>query len=311
MPYPIDRGGALAPSPRVPAVITRIGRALGQLPQQTIAVIAGLLLALVTWLDVATGPEAAFSIFYLVPIVLASWYLRWAHAVLFVLASGALWLLADQLAGAVYAQLGVAYWNTAVRTGVFLVVAFIVTALRNALQHERDLARTDALTGVANARYFFELARREQRRARRYRTPITIAYFDLDGFKQINDTRGHDAGDQVLTRVADALAQSVREIDVVARLGGDEFVILLPQADAEGARIVLDRMHTELARVREAGWPIAWSIGVATFATPPEDVEELVRAADRLMYSVKHAGGGVRFAAISAQSTEVPSPYAP
>lgn len=311
MPYPIERPSARLPGPHVPAIITRLGRMLEQLPPRTLAALAALLLAFISWLDIVTGPELAFSIFYLAPIVLASWYLRWAHAVVFVAASGALWLLADQLAGSVYAQPGTAWWNTAVRTSVFLVVAFIVTALKNALEHERELARTDMLTGVANSRYFFELARREQRRARRYRSPITIAYLDLDGFKQINDRRGHDAGDEVLTLVAGAVAESVREIDVVARLGGDEFVVLLPQADAEGARIVMDRMLSELAKVTAAGWEVAWSIGVATFATPPDDVEDLVRAADRLMYSVKHAGGGVRFAAISPDAVEVPAPFSP
>ena len=311
MPYPIERPRARLPGPHVPKVVTHLGRTLEQLPPRTLAVVAALLLAVISWLDVVTGPELAFSIFYLAPIVLASWYLRWKHAVGFVLASGALWLLADQLAGRVYAQPGTEWWNTAVRTGVFLVVAFIVTALKNALEHERELARTDMLTGVANSRYFFELARREQRRARRYRSPITIAYLDLDGFKQINDKQGHDAGDEVLTLVAGAVAESVREIDVVARMGGDEFVVLLPQADADGARIVMDRMLSELGKVTAAGWDVAWSIGVATFATPPEDVEDLVRAADRLMYSVKHAGGGVRFAAFSPESVEVPAPFSP
>ena len=311
MPYPIERARTHVPGPHVPGFIVDLGRLLGRLPQAGIMGLVAALLVLVAWLDVITGAEVAFSIFYLVPIILASWYLRWLHAVIAVLASGLLWLAADQISGNAYEVSAVQYWNGAVRTGIFFVVAFIVTGLKNALEHERDLARTDALTGVANSRYFFELARREQRRARRYRTPITVVYLDLDGFKKINDTQGHDAGDEVLTLVARGIAESVREIDVVARLGGDEFVILLPQADAEGARIVLGRMDKELLDVRSAGWDIAWSIGVATFAVPPDDVEDLVRAADRLMYSVKHAGGGVRFAAISPSSTEVPAPFSP
>ncbi len=309
MPYPIDSSGARPPSgPLIPGFVLKIGRSVGALPQAIVGAVVAALLVLVTVIDTLTGPELAVSVFYLVPIVIASCWLGTRGALLSVLVAGVGVLLADVLGDAAYAQPAARYWNAAVLTCVFFVVAAIQTALCSALRHERDLSRTDPLTGVANGRYFFELARREQRRARRYRTPLTVAYLDLNGFKAINDLHGHDTGDRVLTEVAHALAASVREIDGVARMGGDEFAILLPQADASGARIVLSRMAGELEKVR-GRWPIAWSIGVVTFPVPPDDVEELVRAADRLMYSVKNAGGGIRFAAISPDSTKVHSPF--
>lgn len=309
MPYPIDRGDARNPSgPLVPAIVLRVGRFFGTLPEAAVGALVALLLVLVTVLDVVTGPELAVSVFYIVPVIIASCWLGARGALLSVLVAGTGVLLADVLAGTVYAQAAARYWNALVLTGLFFVVAAIQTALCGALRYEREMSRTDALTGVANARYFFELAHREQRRARRYRTPLTVAYVDLNGFKAINDAHGHAVGDQVLREFAHALAASVREIDVVARVGGDEFVILLPQADAAGARIVMGRLGREIDQVRSR-WPIAWSIGVVTFPAPPDDIEELVRAADRLMYSVKNAGGGVRFANISPASTKAHSPF--
>ncbi|MGH7507260.1 MAG: GGDEF domain-containing protein, partial [Longimicrobiales bacterium] len=250
MPYPIDRGGARVPSgPLVPAFVLGIGRAVGSLPPAAIGAIVAVLLVLVTVLDATTGTELAVSPFYIVPIVIASCWLGVRGALLSVLVAGTGVLLADTLGDSVYAHPATRYWNAVMLTAVFFVVAAIQSALCSALRHERELSRTDALTGVANARYFTELARREQRRARRYRTPLTVAYVDLNDFAAINRMHGVDTGDQVLREVAHAIAASVREIDVVARMGDDEFTILLPQADAAGARIVLGRMEGELEQV--------------------------------------------------------------
>lgn len=309
MPYPIDRGAARSPSgPLVPAFVLNAGRVVGSLPPAAIGAVVAVLLVLVTVLDAATGNELAVSVFYVVPIVIAACWLGVRGALLSVVVAGTGVVLADTLGGAAYAHPATRYWNALMLTAVFFVVAAIQSALCIALHHERELSRTDGLTGVANSRYFMELARREQRRARRYRAPLTVAYVDLNDFSAINRTHGEEAGDQVLREVAHAIAASVREIDVVARMGDDEFAVLLPQADASGARIVLGRMEGELKQV-SARWPVAWSIGVVTFPAPPDDVEELVRAASRLMHSVKSAGGGVRFAAISPASTQVHSPF--
>lgn len=310
MPYPVDRRGA-RPSlgPFVPAVVVHAARGIGALPAPlTAAIVAGALVA-VTVLDVVTGPDLAVSLFYVLPIIVAAGYLTPRGAALSVVLAGLGVLLAEYRTGIGHSDGLTPWWNAFTRFLIFAMIGLVVSALRAAVEHERELARTDALTGVANARHFFELARREQRRARRYRTPLTIAYVDLDAFKSINDRHGHDVGDRVLCATADALAVSVREIDVVARIGGDEFALLLPQADAAGARIVMERVEAELGTIRAEGEPVRWSIGVVTFPAPADDVEDLLRASDRLMYSVKQGGGGMRFATIAPASTRAHSPF--
>src|SRR6185312_6159583 len=105
------------------------------------------------------------------------------------------------------------------------------------------LARIDALTGVANGRTFYDLARVELCRFQRTGRPFTVAYLDLDNFKQVNDRLGHPAGDDLLRRVAQVLRDNTRVLDVPARLGGDEFALLLPETDAEDALPVLSKLR--------------------------------------------------------------------
>ena len=109
-------------------------------------------------------------------------------------------------------------------------------AIENARLHrvvERQ-AVTDALTGLANRRQFYEVLGREYERSQRFGTPLSLILLDIDDFKQINDSRGHLAGDAVLHGVATTLAELIREIDMAARYGGEEFAILLPQTGAGG-----------------------------------------------------------------------------
>ncbi len=310
MPYPVERGETRGRAgPLVPSFLRRVGGLLETMQPAVLGGIVAVLLVAVTVLNVVTPPALAFGLFYIVPVILASCWLGPRAAVLSVLLAGIGMLLADAMGPAAGSTGAVArYWNAGAHTVLFFVVAAIQSALCSSLAHERELARTDSLTGVANARFFNELAYREQRRARRYRTPLTVGYLDLNGFRQINETQRRRTGDQVLVEVAAALAGSIREIDGVARIREDEFAILLPQADATGARIVFDRIGDALEAVKTR-WPITWSVGVVTFPAPPDETDELLRSAERLMYSVKSAGGGIRFAAISPASTRVHSPF--
>jgi len=115
--------------------------------------------------------------------------------------------------------------------------------------------------------------------------------FDLDGFKQINDQRGHAAGDDVLRAVGRAIRGTVREIDVAARLGGDEFAVLLPDNRARPPERAVERVRGAImdALSRE-GWPVTISIGAVTVQQREIAVDEMIRVSDKLMYSVKNHG---------------------
>ena len=158
-------------------------------------------------------------------------------------------------------------------------------------QQEKRLSRLDPLTGLANRRAFYEGAELERQRAVRYGRNLSMAYIDLDNFKQANDQFGHEAGDQVLVTVANILRSDLRPSDLAVRLGGDEFAVLLPEADELGARRATSKLHGLLTQaMQDNNWPVTVSMGVVTFNSIPETVDQMVHKADELMYTVKHGG---------------------
>ncbi|HZR29221.1 MAG TPA: diguanylate cyclase [Terriglobales bacterium] len=159
------------------------------------------------------------------------------------------------------------------------------------LEAEKKLARSDALTNLANRRAFYEQAEVERKRAVRYARPMSMAYVDLDNFKRVNDTSGHEAGDQVLITVASILQNNLRAEDLAARLGGDEFALLLPEAGHASAAFVMNKLHHLLtSAMQEKQFPITFSMGVVTYDTAPESTEIMVQKADEVMYEVKRQG---------------------
>lgn len=149
-------------------------------------------------------------------------------------------------------------------------------------------ALTDPLTGVLNRRGFTDAVDRELARARRYGHPFALAYLDIRGLKRVNDSRGHLAGDRLVTEVARILTDSARAGDVVGRLGGDELGLLLVEQSRDGARAVTERIRSEgLARARaRLGLTVPWdvTIGVATFPEDGDTFDQLLHAADRRLY---------------------------
>ena len=194
-------------------------------------------------IDVALGAEISFSIFYVLPVSLVTWYAGIVPGIWVALVSAATWMVADLGAGAAYSGPLIPYWNSLVRLGYFLIIVRLLTILRERLVFEERLADTDPLTGLANARAFLEAFATEQARLVRYGHPYSLAYLDLDDFKGVNDTRGHAAGDGLLRDVGSALRAVVRRTDRVGRLGGDEFAVLLPETAALVAEPVFKKLR--------------------------------------------------------------------
>jgi diguanylate cyclase (GGDEF)-like protein len=249
------------------------------------------LVGFVGGVDWLTGPQISTSILYMVPVGLAAARgSRFAAlGVAFVCAS--FWLILDLSEGRDYAHAAIPYWNGAVRLGIFVTVAVLVDRNRQLQAAERALARTDPLTGVSNSRAFREALEQEATRSRRMHRPLSLAYVDLDNFKAVNDQHGHEVGDRVLRIVADTLRGEVRAIDVVARLGGDEFAVMLVEAEAQQAHVVLERVRAKIFEAMQQGaWPVTASIGVATFTRIPEESSTMLRDVDALMYGAKRSG---------------------
>ncbi len=169
-----------------------------------------------------------------------------------------------------------------------------ITERRRMREELTRLATTDPLTGIYNRRRFFEKLEKEWSRARRHAHPLTVMMFDLDFFKQVNDTHGHAVGDTVLVALVDAAAKLLRGEDVFARLGGEEFAILLPEIALEGTTAVAERMRRHLAEVDVTApdGPIRCtvSIGVAQGRLAQESPDAALKRADDALYRAKETG---------------------
>lgn len=172
------------------------------------------------------------------------------------------------------------------------------------MAHTREveyMAFHDDLTGLANRAFFMQLLVQAVQQAQRYEHKLAVLFLDMDGFKAINDSLGHDAGDELLREAAGRLNANLRGSDVVARMGGDEFVIFLPEVgDREAAAIVAQKVLAAVASpftLRECLCSVSVSIGIALFPEDGESEQDLLKNADQAMFRAKEEGkNSVRFA---------------
>jgi len=154
-----------------------------------------------------------------------------------------------------------------------------------------DMAVTDSLTGLYVRRYFMVKLQEEVHRAERYDKILSIIMADLDRFKDINDTFGHDAGDRALEAISQLLKKNIRDVDTISRYGGEEFVMLIPDADKDAAFNLAERLREELARIDLSPLPpITVSLGISTYPQDGTEIEVLIKKADAAMYAAKKAG---------------------
>jgi diguanylate cyclase (GGDEF)-like protein len=242
-------------------------------------------------LDYGTGYELSFFVFYLLPVSLLAWkggtWLGLAGSAV----SAVVWAEANITAGQTYSSILIIVWNSGARFVTFALMSLVLSFLKRSIDHLEAMSRTDSLTGAVNTRAFLDQVKTETARARRYRRPFSLVYFDLDNFKSVNDSFGHAAGDDALRTVVSIIRTHVRATDTVARLGGDEFSLLLPEADQEAARIVVAKIRSGvLDEMKARGWPIKVSVGSLTCLDAVLSVDELIKKADDLMYEAKSRG---------------------
>jgi diguanylate cyclase (GGDEF)-like protein len=167
----------------------------------------------------------------------------------------------------------------------------VLANLRN-LAIAETRAATDVLTGLPNKRALDDTFKRMLAQAGRTQSRLAVVLFDIDHFKRINDTQGHDTGNEALAAVGALLREELRASDVAGRMGGDEFVMLLPDTDGTGALQLAEKVRQAMHRVRLRGLdtPMTGSFGVATFPDDSVEVDALMRIADRALYTAKQNG---------------------
>jgi diguanylate cyclase (GGDEF)-like protein len=253
-----------------------------------IALAVVLSAAAIAAVDLATGDEIRIFPLYFLPLTLVAWHFGRTAAIVGSLLMTLVWTAAMYLGGRTYSMPSIWAVNFLAQAATFLTISLLVAKLQEGMRRERALGRVDPLTGLPNRRAFYEEADGVLASCSRHNRPATLAYLDLDNFKSANDQFGHQHGDAVLREVAEVLARSLRASDVTGRIGGDEFVVLLPETTTETARTALEKVRASLNRrplLAAAG--VTVSIGAITYEPAPDDLAEMMRAADDVMYRVK------------------------
>ncbi len=249
-----------------------------------------LLTLLVYWVNAVTPSTARFGILYTIPVLLVTWTegLAWG-----ILLAAATTVFREATAWVQMPADTPLQWRILNGLAYLAVLGVAMAGLQSLRRSQAQLARLvtqDQLTSVLNARAFVARLGQELDRNRRYPRPLALLYMDLDNFKVINDTHGHQTGDAVLRLVADSMRSSVRHADVVGRLGGDEFAVLMPETDAALADAAAKRLIAGLRNVFKGTPNVTASIGVVSCAATDASTDDLLRRADQAMYDAKKSG---------------------
>lgn len=254
-------------------------------------IIAVLLIIIIGWLDYITGTEISLGEFYFLPVAFATWFSGPVTGVVIAVLCSIASYIADRFGGISYSHFLIPIYDGLAGIAVYSFFVFLLARLKKDLAMQKQLAMEDFLTKASNGRAFYNYADMEIARLKRYGTPLTIVYLDMDNFKLVNDSMGHKAGDDLLVTLINTIRKNIRATDVVGRLGGDEFGVLLPDMDAASAapfvKYIRETLNTEL---RKHGWNTTFSAGVVTYKQPPKNVDEMIKLADHVMYSVKRSG---------------------
>jgi diguanylate cyclase (GGDEF)-like protein len=219
-------------------------------PKSVLFILAVLLLVLVVLSDYLTHTNYVleFSPFYLVPVSFSSWFIGKRAGFIFAIIS----VVFGFLIRLTSLPRAIAFWDALVWLALYIASCLLIAQLKRLYMHERHLSRIDPLTRVENRRAVLESAARAKNFLHRHCVPLSVGYIDLDGFKPLNDTLGHNTGDKLLSITAAVIRKALRPTDVIGRIGGDEFALILPESDKETAARVLTRVRLELDRAMQS-----------------------------------------------------------
>lgn len=201
-----------------------------------------------------------------------------------------MWSVADFYSGRTFSAQWVPLVNGLVRCFTYALVVLLVSEVRMLLERLRESATVDSLTGLLNRGALLRAGSVEVERARRYHSQLAVVFLDLDNFKTLNDTNGHDVGDKALQATGKAMIESTRRSDYVSRLGGDEFAVVFPAIDFDSAVAAGNKLFKNVNLTLDPYPPVRASIGIAWFQDADREFEAMLKAADEIMYTVKAKG---------------------
>lgn len=242
------------------------------------------------WFRTATQGEFNLASLLLIPVLVIAWLGGKRQGLLMAFLAALAWCIGDIASSRQFSAPWIPWANTATHLMTYSLIAILAAKARQQFNWEHKNASTDALTGLHNRRAFFEAGVLEAERAKRYARPLSVVFLDLDDFKRLNDTRGHEVGDEALRVTAKALLGALRSSDRVARLGGDEFAVLLPEVDYDEALEAGRKIFSAVNNALGSFSPATCSIGVAWFEEIDREFPAILKLADELMYEVKRSG---------------------
>jgi diguanylate cyclase (GGDEF)-like protein len=255
---------------------------------------------------VSTGAEYLFASIAILPVIAVSWFAGPLAGYTLSALAAAMWVGADLVSDRISGGSWIPLVNALTQLATYSLTAFLASQIGVLLAREQEMASHDALTGLLNRRAFFEVGAAEARRMMRYGHPLAIVFLDLDEFKLLNDTRGHETGDRALVEVAGRMRDALRETDHLARLGGDEFAVLLPEISYSAAIDTGDKLAASIKDALRDFPPVGASVGIAWFDQMAE-FPDMIAAADGLMYEVKQRGKhGIKVRAFPPQASPDP-----
>lgn len=249
---------------------------------------------LIGYFDYQTGVHISMMLLYAVPVLAAAWYCGKLLGFAVAVSATASWLIVNTIYKPPGVSDAILSWNAFTRLGIFLLIAYTVSLqakLRIVLDREKLRANTDRLTGLLNKGAFRERVEEEINLVQRYHHPLSLAFIDLDNFKQVNDTGGHARGDKLLQDFSETIIHTIRKTDFAGRIGGDEFTICFPETGEGQVRIAVEKLVGALDILhRQSCFQVTASIGVVTCKEVCETYDVLLGKADKLMYIAKKKG---------------------